>query len=332
MANTTYGGIGNRTAGYAARKMLEHAKPHIVLGNLGDQKPLPKNKTKVIKFRRRVAYATTEGTALTEGTTPTAVAFSYDDVQATLAQYGNLSIITDHVADTSEDPVLQDATMMMGENLAATSEQVCYDVVKAATNEFFTSTATQTNEVNDPIDDAAIDAMVRNLQGSKAMKITPRVSASTKIATEGIAPAYVAVGHTDLEYDIRALTGFVPVEKYGSHQPISMHELGKRNQVRFLLSADLAAEADAGGLENGMISTTGTSADVYQLLMFGEHAFGHVPLSGADSVTPIVIGAGTPTKSDPLAQRGYVGWKRWYTCLILNQAWMARLECAATDL
>ena len=34
--------------------------------------------------------------------------------------------------------------------------------------------------------------------------------------------------------------------------------------------------------------------------------------------------------SDPLAQRGHVGWKTMQTAVILNDAWMIRLECAAT--
>ncbi|KKL70933.1 hypothetical protein LCGC14_2099990, partial [marine sediment metagenome] len=38
------------------------------------------------------------------------------------------------------------------------------------------------------------------------------------------------------------------------------------------------------------------------------------------------------SKSDPLGQRGYVGWKTWHAIVILNQVWMARLEVCVTDL
>jgi N4-gp56 family major capsid protein len=37
-----------------------------------------------------------------------------------------------------------------------------------------------------------------------------------------------------------------------------------------------------------------------------------------------------PAPGDPLGQRGSVGWKAWTGCVILNDAWMARLEVAAT--
>ena len=29
---------------------------------------------------------------------------------------------------------------------------------------------------------------------------------------------------------------------------------------------------------------------------------------------------------------GYVGWKTWFVAVILNQAWMVRIEVGATDL
>ncbi len=64
-----------------------------------------------------------------------------------------------------------------------------------------------------------------------------------------------------------------------------------------------------------MASTSGTSADVYPILVFGENAYGTVPLRGMGSVEPSIIPVGQKTKDDPLGQRGYVGWKSWHLCL-----------------
>jgi N4-gp56 family major capsid protein len=36
--------------------------------------------------------------------------------------------------------------------------------------------------------------------------------------------------------------------------------------------------------------------------------------------------------SDPLAQRGHVGWKGYSATIILNDFWMVRLEVAVSDL
>jgi N4-gp56 family major capsid protein len=99
--------------------------------------------------------------------------------------------------------------------------------------------------------------------------------------------------------------------------------------VRYLASTVIAPFADAGGAKGAMRSTSGTSADVYPILYFGRDAFGIVPLKGKSSMTPMVVNP-KPAPGDPLAQRGTVGWKLWTTTIILQDAFMARLEVAAT--
>jgi N4-gp56 family major capsid protein len=81
-----------------------------------------------------------------------------------------------------------------------------------------------------------------------------------------------------------------------------------------------------------VLSTTGTSADVYPVLILGQDAYGVVPLKGQSSMSPTVLNPNTPSKSDPLGQRGYVGWKTWFNAVRLNETWMSRLEVAATNL
>ena len=102
---TTYGDINQRTAVWAEGKMLEHAKPILVLDNFGDVKPLPKNKADTITFRRPVPY-TVSTTQLIEGVTPAPKQITYEDVSVQMGQYGDLIEISDKVADMNEDPVL----------------------------------------------------------------------------------------------------------------------------------------------------------------------------------------------------------------------------------
>lgn len=166
--------------------------------------------------------------------------------------------------------------------------------------------------------------------------MTRILDGSINYATKPIEASYIGVGHTDLDNDIRSLAGFVPVAEYGSRKPVHEFEVGTVEDVRYILSPDLSAIADAGGAKAGsgatMISTSGTSADVYPILYFGKDAYGTVPLRGMGAVSPSIIRPGTISKSDPLGQRGYVGWKTWFVAVILNQLWMSRLETAATDL
>ena len=56
-------------------------------------------------------------------------------------------------------------------------------------------------------------------------------------------------------------------------------------------------------------------------------------LKGKNAITaPIVRNPGTISDSDKLGQRGHVGWKAYFGCVILNQLFISRLECGATEL
>ncbi len=124
------------------------------------------------------------------------------------------------------------------------------------------------------------------------------------------------------------MTGFVPAEKYGSMTPWE-NELGKVEDVRYVSSTIFEPFLDAGGAKGTMLSTTGTSADVYPVLYVARDAYGIVALKGMFAVTPMVVNP-KPSDSDPLAQRGHVAWKAMQTAVILNDLWMARVEVAAT--
>lgn len=336
MTRTSYGdsGVSPRTNVYAERQMLKHAGPVMVLDKFAMTKAMPKNKTETIKFRRPVVFSAATS-PLVEGVTPTATAFTYEDVTATLKQYGMLIEITDKIEDLHEDPVLNDATVQCGENIGRTMEALIYGVLKAGTNIFYANGSTRT-DVNTPISLSKQRAVTKALKAAKAMKISRMLDGSTNYGTKPIEAAYIAISHTDIEPDIRNLPGFISVAEYGSRQPIHETEIGSVEDVRYLLSPDLAPITDAGGAKAGalgtMVSTTGTSADVYPVFYLGKDAYGTVPLRGQGAVSPTILRPGVKDKSDPLGQRGYVGWSTWFTSVILNQTWMARLEVATTAL
>ncbi len=130
--NTTTS-ISNRTNAYAATEMLRRALPYLVLEKFGQPHPLPTNSTKVIKFRRFEPLDATP-TALTEATTPTAKAMTYTDVSATVVQYGDRVTISDMVMDTNEDPILNQAVEVLGEQAAQVIENMRMGVLNATTN------------------------------------------------------------------------------------------------------------------------------------------------------------------------------------------------------
>lgn len=327
MATTTYSGLSQRTNAFAAKEMLAHAEPILCLSKFGMTKPMPKNKANQVKFRRPVPLAVAT-TPLTEGAPPTAKAMTYEDVSVTLSQYGDIVEITDVVHDLAEDPVLKDSAMLCGEQAAETIETLMWGVLQGGTNVFYANGSAR-NAVNTAITLNKQRAITRALKAERCKKITSMLSSSVKYGTEAVDAAFIAFAHTDLESDIRDLVGFVPTEKYGSMKALP-YEIGKVEDVRYILTPVLSSIENAGGAVNGMVSAGGSSADIYPVVYAGKDAYGHVALKGANAMTPSIINPGTIDKSDPLGQKGVVGWKTYHKSFIANQAWMARLEVGAT--
>lgn len=187
------------------------------------------------------------------------------------------------------------------------------------------------NAVNTKVSLGKVRSAVRTLNKNKCRKKTTILAPSVNYKTQAIEAAYVAVCHTDLEPDIRDLPGFVPVSQYGSRQTICPQEFGSVENVRFITTTIATPFADAGGLDgDAVLSTTGTNADVYPVLIFGEDAYGTVALKGKDSAEILVRNPGKPENGNELGQRGSVGWKGWHVAARLNEAWLVRLEVAAT--
>ncbi len=342
-AVTQYGDISPRTAAYAVSELLKRGLPYLVLEKFGQTYPIPTNSTKVAKFRRYYLTGATGAagngdptaafaqalatTPLLEGVTPAGKKLANVDYTVTLVQYGDYATITDVILDTHEDRVLQQMTEILGESAAQTIETIRYNVLKAGTNVFWANGGVRT-AVNTVITTTLQRSVTTALTRQNAKRITSVVKSTPDFRTEPIEAAFIGLVHPDLETDIRSMTGFISTKQYGTVTPWE-NEIGAVETVRYLQSTIFAPFPDAGATKGAMRSTSGTSADVYPVLYLARDAFGIVPLKGKDSLTPMVVNP-KPAAGDPLAQRGTVGWKAMTACVILNDAWMARLEVAAT--
>jgi N4-gp56 family major capsid protein len=329
---TVYGDISPRTAAYVVASLLKRALPYLVLEKFGQVYVIPNNKTKSAKFRRYEALALAT-TPLIEGVTPAGSTLTYTDYTANLAQYGDFVPLTDVIADTHEDPIFQQAQEIISEQAAQTIEAVRFGILKAGTNVFYANGVVRT-DVNTVMTLNLQRKITRAFKRQNAGYITRVLSASPNYGTDPCAAGYVALCHPDCEPDIRAIDGFVPYERYSSGNPNpDAFEIGKIEDVRYIRSTVFSSWPDIGGAYGGTkISTSAVLCDVYPILFLAANAYGICPLKGKDSLTPIVLNPGMPSDSDPLGQRGYVGWKAMTTCVILNQLWMARAEVACTEI
>lgn len=313
-----------------AVELLKRATPYLVLEKFGQAKTLPARKSNVMKFRRYNALSMAL-TALTEGVTPPSKKLTYQDIQATLYQYGDLVEITDVIMDTHEDPVLQETQTIMAEQAAKTVETLRFNVLKAGTSVYYANNVAGRGSVAAVMARADQRAIVRALDRQDTGHITSIIRSTPSFNTEAVLPAYVAVGHVDLKTDIRSLTGFIDVKDYGSISPWE-GEIGGCEDVRYITSTIFTPWQDAGsatGAGTTRVSTAGAGCDVYPVLYFGKDSYGLIALKGEYAITPMVINP-TPSKSDPLGQRGSVSWKTMQTAVILNDAWMYRYEVACT--
>lgn len=344
MANVVlYGDISPRVAAYAVTQLLKRGIPYLVIEKFGQTYPIPTNSTKVAKFRRYFLQGATGGagegnpanafftplatTPLVEGVTPTGRKLANQDYTVTLAQYGDFITITDVVLDTAEDQVLNQATEALGESAAQTIETIRYNVLKAGLNVFYANGGAR-SAVNTPPSLTLQRKITTALLRQNAKKLTNIVKSTPDFRMEPVEAAFIGLHHPDLDSDIRNMTGFIPTKQYGTVTPFE-NETGAVEQVRYLNSTVFAPFTDAGGAAGTMRSTSGTNADVYPILYLARDAFGIVPLKGKDSLVPMVVNP-KPAPGDPLGQRGTIGWKAMTACVILNDAWMARLECSAT--
>ncbi len=331
-AITYYGDISPRTAAYTAYPLLERALANMVVERFGQQKPLPSKSTRQQKFRRYLSLARVTA-ALAEGVTPDAEALTYEDVLSTIEQWGKLVKITDVIEDTHEDPILTEARDLVAEIMAESLEVIRIGVIKAGTSVYRAGNVATRLEVASAFDRGLLRKVVRLLRANKAKYFTQIVKASPNIATEPVGPAFWGMGHTDLESDIRSLSGFVPTEKYSESERAIPMEVGKCESVRFVLSPLFEPWLAGGEVlgATGMISVGTVRVDVYPLIIVAPDAYGIVPMKGKNAVEVKVINPGKPDKSDPLGQRGYVGAKTWHTAVILQDDFMVRIETGATN-
>ena len=323
---TAWGTISQRTAAWVVKELLTRATPLLVLEKFGQVKPIPANTSDTLKFRR---YNKLDATpkSIQEGVTPDSVTITHTDISASLTQYGEVMRFSDKVMDMCEDPVLKEATMILSQQAAEMIELIRWGKVLAGTNVAYANGSART-DVNTKISKTLLRSVSRKLKRQDASPLIEYTSSSANYGTEAMSPTYIAICHVDCEGDIRDLDGFIDAKNYGSTKPME-GELGGWESFRFILTS-LAPKYEGGGASGGTsVLETGSVADVYPILVLGQNAFGIVPFKGANAIVPSVVNA-APSDSDPLGQRTKVGWKTWQTAVILNDAWMCRIETAVS--
>jgi len=320
MATTTRTQIPAEVNNFYSRTLLMRAVPLFIHTKYGQVRDIPQNSgTSTIKFRRygNLAAATT---ALTEGVTPAGSQMSVTDITATVAQYGDFVTYSDVVDYESQDAVLTEFAEVLGDQAGDTLDQLARDVLAAGTTVVYVGqTSRAAVSAADLITAVEVRKMVRTLKNNKARRVTRMVAASTGIATEPVAQAYISIVSPDTTFDLQDETGWVPVEKYSAAMSVMEGEVGKLGDVRFVETPNAKVFEGAGA----------SSIDVHATLIMGMEAYGVSRISGA-ALQNIVKPLGSSGTSDALNQRGTTGWKGTFVAKILNDDFLGRIEHAVT--
>lgn len=341
MTIQTYSLVPSRNLIRAAREMLKHAEPILVLSPFAKQEAQPKNATDTVVFRRVLPVDAAANGAprpnpadyiLSEGTTPVARTINYQDVTCTVQNYGILMRLSSKTEALYEDDVPADMVQVVGEHMASLEELINYGVVRAGTNVVY-SNGTARSQVNTPLSRNVINKAVRALQAAHGMRLTSRLSPSPNFGTSPVPESFIMFIHTDAEHDVSQIPGFVPAEAYSKEDRVSQREFGKVGLVRIISSPYFSAFANAGSSTlNGMFSTGGSNVDVYTAILIGKEAFGQVAVKGYGAVRPVYLPASQRNHANPMGLFGYVGADFWKASVRLNENWLVRIEHAVTAL
>lgn len=323
--HTTTSEVSHAVNNYYDKRLLTRASPLLAHNMFGQIRDIPKNNTNVIKFRR---YGTLSAstTALTEGVTPAGSALSVTDVTGTVQQYGDYVTVTDWLSMTTLDPVWTEAAEVLGEQAGDSIDEIIRDVLVAGTGVRYADTGVDGNTArtdvasDDVVAAADFKKIVRTLKGNDARKLTMRVNPDTGYATSPVDACYVGIVHPNTTYDLKGLTGWIPVQDYGSKADLMPGEVGSLDEIRFVETT------------NAKVFTSGGagSIDVYGTLVLAKEFYGVTRISG-ESLRNIRKPLGSSGSADPLDQRGTSGWKASLVASRLNENFAVRYEHAVSS-
>lgn len=333
--------------GKFAGKILAHAVCEEILAKLGEQIPMPQNKSDLMVCRRWLPYGATATSANTQnrffqdgngsrdlavvqahqtqdGVTPTPETITPVDVSTQLVQYSCLYGYTDKTALLFEDDIPAQMKIQVGERIAFVNELKIYGELRAGSNQYYGGSGTSLATVNGPITLGMLRKITKNLDLNHAKPVNKMLSASEKYGTTPVRMGWAVYINPAMAPDVRNLPGFEDCIKYASGSPMP-NELGKVEEFRFIKHPDLPPVQNVGAAVGSLNleSTSGTLIDVYPFLVIAMDAFAQVSLRGESSIKPTHLPTGQKDKADVFGQRGYVGAMWWKAVLRKNDGWYA---------
>lgn len=305
-----------------------------------------------VKWRRfdDLSPATTALTALSGnaafGMGRTAVTPTITDITVAIAKYGNYINYNEELDLINVNSRAAQLMDVLGRNVGESLNVLARDVFDGTTSVRIGSGAANNTALTSNITLIDIQNVVNNLNRNSAMKFFSMGTGSQNVATSTVRASYYGICHSDVEEDIRGLTGFVGVEQYGGYiGDVQVGEFGAVGGVRF-------SSTPIAPIATGVATTTNTTArgasdilnDVYKTFIYGKEAVGTVGLGENHTEQAYLMGdripavilinhpIGSSGTADPFNELGSLAWKSWFAGAVLNPAWCYELSTLASDL
>lgn len=298
---------------YYSKYLIANAEPELYHDQFGQKHPIPKNGGKTIEFRKYSPLPKAM-TKLTEGVTPNGQKLDVSTITATIDQYGGYVTLSDLLMLTAIDNNMLQATELLGSQAGRTSDSITREVINAGTNVIYSQTSSVTPTSRHTVT-AACKLTVDDIR--KARRLLRSMNA--KPFADGY---YVAIISPDTEYDLMSDPAWVNASEYAGSTQIFNGEIGRLYGVRFVSTTEAKIFPVGTGSDDPVVP-------VHSTLVIGKDAYGVTELEGG-GLQHIVKQLGSGGTSDPLNQRATVGWKLSKVAEILVNAYMVRIESAAT--
>ncbi len=308
MPITTTAQVPPEVRTYFDRLLLTLARPYYIYDMFAQKRTIPLNSGDQMIFRRYSTFSAAT-VPLVDGTTPPGDALAVTDFSTQIKWYGNFCVITDQVQFTVQDRVLNEATRVLSLQLGLTIDTLIRNMMVATASSILCANGINGNTPTE-ITTTDIKTAVRALRLGNARLMTKPIPGENRFATSPVRSSYWGFMDVSIQNDLEACADFLSAANYPNPMDALEAEWGSTNNVRWLLST------------NGYSSNA--SPPVWSNIILGQEAYGVVKL-GSKEAEFIVKPLGSSGTSDPLNQRGSVGYKYPFATRLLNDNWITRL-------
>lgn len=204
---------------------------------------------------------------------------------------------------------LNEATRVLSLQLGLTIDTLIRNMMVSTASSISCSNGVNGNTPTE-ITTVDIKTAVRALRLGNARLMTKPIPGENRFATSPVRSSYWGFMDVTIQNDLEACADFLSAANYPNPMDALDAEWGSTNNVRWLLSTN--------GYNNG------ASPAVWNSIILGQESYGVVKL-GSKEAEFVVKPLGSAGTSDPLNQRGSVGYKYPFATRLLNDNWITRL-------